>query len=101
MRRGRVLTVVLGLCAPLALAAAVVPVAVPAASALPARLGLVSQSPFDVAADGSIAFVLDVPDQVGLATVPDATLVVTAYRPVVNRAEVDAARKGELRRVPA
>ena len=96
MRRGRALTA--ALWATLALTATLVPVGVPVANALPARLGLVSQTPFDVAADGSIVFVLDVPARIDLAALPDATLVVTAYRPVVSRAEVQAAQQGELPR---
>ncbi|MEQ1699080.1 MAG: hypothetical protein ABMA25_03170, partial [Ilumatobacteraceae bacterium] len=96
MRRGRVVRA--ALAAVFALAAAVVPVAVPIAAALPARLGMVSQTPFDVAADGSIVFVLEVPSRIDLAALPGATLVVTAYRPVVSRAEVQAAQQGELPR---
>lgn len=98
MKRGRLVGAVLALWASLALTTTLVPVAVPVANALPARLGLVSQTPFDVAADGSIAFVLAVPGRVDLTAVADMTLVVTAYRPVVTRAEVEAAQQGELPR---
>jgi hypothetical protein len=95
MRRGR-LAAVLG--AALAIVGAFAPVAVQPVDAAPARLGLVSQTPFDVAADGSIVFVLGIPDRVDAATLPDTTLVVTAYRPVATRAEVQAALQGELPR---
>lgn len=96
MRRGRV--AVAALWSALVVATALVPVAVPIADAAPARLGLVSQTPFDVAADASVAFVLDVPAHVGLAELTDATLVITAYRAVVTRLEVAAALDGELPR---
>lgn len=96
MRRGRLAGAVVAVA--LALLTALVPVTVPVAGAAPARLGLLSQTPFDVAADGTIVFVLDVPARIDLAALPDATLVVTAYRPVVSRAEVQAAQQGELPR---
>lgn len=70
----------------------------PSAAALAARFGLVSQTPYSVAADGTVALVLALPSSVDLAVLPDADLVVTAYRAVTTRAEVEQARLGELPR---
>ena len=69
------------------------------AVAAPARrMGLVAQTPFGVAADGVIEFVLAVPPTLDLSAHPDATLVVNAYRTVATRAEVTAAQAGDLPR---
>lgn len=70
----------------------------PSAAALAARLGLVSQTPYSVAADGTIALVLSLPSSVDIAVHPDAIVVVTAYQHVATRDEVDRAQKGELPR---
>lgn len=67
-------------------------------AALAPRMGLVSQAPFGVAADGSVEFVLSLPASIDLAALPDATLVVVAYRAVVTRAAVDDAQAGNLPR---
>jgi len=66
------------------------------ASALAPRMGLVSQAPYGVAADGSVEFVLSLPASIDLAAVPDATLVVTAYRAVATRLAVSEVRAGNL-----
>lgn len=68
------------------------------ASALTRRMGLVSQAPFGVAADGSVEFVVSIPPPLDLSALPDATLVVTAYRAVTTRAAVTGAQRGELTR---
>lgn len=61
------------------------------------KLSLVSQD-FNVAADGTLWFVVAFPDDVPLAGLSNATLVVTAYRPVDTRAEVADALQGVLPR---
>ncbi len=67
-------------------------------SALAARMTLVSQAPYAVAADGSVEFVLSLPPSVDLAELPDAHLIVTAYRAVTSRAGVTDAQAGVLPR---
>ncbi|MCY7298273.1 MAG: hypothetical protein LH616_03555, partial [Ilumatobacteraceae bacterium] len=67
-------------------------------SALAPRMGLISQAPYGVAADGSVEFVLSLPASLDPATLPDATLVVTAYRAVTTRAGVAEAQGGVLPR---
>lgn len=67
-------------------------------AALAPRLGLVAQAPYGVAADGMVEFVLAIPPTLDTSAHPEATLVVTAYRAVTTRAEVAAARAGELPR---
>ena len=67
-------------------------------AALAARMTLVSQTPYSVAADGTIAFVVSLPPAVDLASMPEATLVVTAHRAALTRAEVRSAQTGELPR---
>lgn len=67
-------------------------------AALAPRMGLVSQAPYGVAADGVVEFVLSVPLSVDLAALADATLVVAAYRSVATRADVASAQAGDLPR---
>ncbi len=59
-------------------------------------MGLVSQAPYGVAADGSVEFVLSLPASIDLAALPDAAIVVTAYRAVITRDAVDDAQSGNL-----
>lgn len=66
--------------------------------ALAARMALVSQTPFSVAADGTVEFAVSLPPSIDLAALTDPTLVVTAYRPVSTRADVRDAQAGELPR---
>ena len=61
------------------------------------RLGLAAQTPFDLPADGTVSLVLELPPALRAGS-PDATLVVTAYRPLVTRLEVVEALEGELGR---
>ena len=61
------------------------------------QLTLVSQD-FNVAVDGGLRFVVEFPDDLALAGLPNATLVVTAYRAVDTRKEVAAALRGNLSR---
>jgi len=68
------------------------------AHALTARLGLLSQTPFDVPLDGNVTFVLELPANLDLAAYPEADLVLTAYRPAVTRQEVADAQLGTLPR---
>ena len=67
-------------------------------SALAVRMGLVSQTPYGVAVEGSVQFVLSLPASLDVSAMPDATLVVTAYRAVSTRAAVAAAQDGLLPR---
>ncbi len=67
-------------------------------SALAPRMGLVSQTPYAVSADGSVVFVLSLPASLDPAALPDATLVVTAYRAATTRAAVAEAQDGILPR---
>lgn len=67
-------------------------------AALAARMGLVSQTPYSVAADGTVEFVVSLPTSVDMATLTDPTLVVTAYRAALTRADVTKAEAGELPR---
>lgn len=60
-------------------------------------LTLVTQD-FNVAADGTLWFVVEFPDDLPPAGLPNATLVVTAYRPVDTRVEVADALEGTLPR---
>ena len=62
-----------------------------------ARLGVVSQT-FNVAPLAPIDVVLHVPGAIDLATIPDATLVVTSYRAVESREAVSQVLKGDLPR---
>lgn len=71
------------------------------ASALATRIGLVSQNPLDLSADGTVTLVLDLPTlspPLDIATYAEALVVVTAYRPVVTRLEVAEAQQGTLTR---
>ena len=68
------------------------------AAALAARMSLVLQTPYSVAADGTVEFVVELPPSIDLGTFPDATLVVTAYRPALTRADVRSAQTGALPR---
>ncbi|MGB8859874.1 MAG: DUF6049 family protein, partial [Ilumatobacteraceae bacterium] len=68
------------------------------AQALAPRMTLVSQTPYAVAADATVAVVVALPAALDVATLTDATLVVTAYRPVTTRSEVTSAERGELTR---
>ena len=70
----------------------------PSAAALAVRFGLVSQTPYSVAADGSVALLLALPSSVDLTMHPDATLVVTAYQRVSTRDDVEDAQRSELPR---
>jgi len=67
-------------------------------SALAPRMGLISQAPYGVAADGSVEFVLSLPTSIVPAALPAATLVVTAYRAVTTRAGITEAQGGVLPR---
>lgn len=79
------------------LAAGIVAVA-PAPPAIAAgQLFLVSQD-FNVAADGLLRFVVEFPDDLRVAELPNATLVVTAYRAVSTREAVADALNGTLPR---
>lgn len=93
--RGRAATGVLAVLF-VAAAAGVVPSG--SAAALAARMALVSQTPYSVAADGTVEFVIALPPSIDLATVPEATLVVTAYRPALTRSDVRSAQTGDLPR---
>jgi hypothetical protein len=66
-------------------------------SAFAPRLGLIAQT-FNVAADGTIDFTIELPSGIGLESVPDATLVVTAYSQVDGRSDVASAIGGSLPR---
>ena len=68
------------------------------AAAFASRLGLVTQTPFSVPADGTVEFVISVPASIDLAALPNATLRVTARRAVTTRADVTKAQHGELPR---
>ena len=61
------------------------------------QLALVSQD-FNLAADGVLRFVVEFPDDSPIAGLPNATLVVTAYRTVSTRAAVADALSGTLPR---
>ena len=61
------------------------------------QLTLVSQD-FNVAAEGTLRFVVEFPDDIALAALPNATLVVTAHRVVATRDAVADALGGELPR---
>lgn len=68
-------------------------------SALVMRIGLVSQTPFDLAADGTVTMVLDLPaltPPLDAANYAEAAVVVTAYRPVTTRLEVADVQQGTL-----
>lgn len=68
-------------------------------TALAIRIGLISQTPFDLAADGTVTMVLDLPTltpPLDAANYADAAIVVTAYRPVVTRLEVADVQQGTL-----
>ena len=67
-------------------------------AALAPRLGLITQSPYGVAADSVVEFVLAVPTTLDPSAYTEATLVVAAYRAVTTRAEVTAAQAGDLPR---
>ena len=95
-RRAWPLVAAVALC--LTLAAGLAPPHPAAASALAPKMGLVTQTPYSVAADGTIEVVLSVPSTIDLAAAPNATLVVTAYRPVTTRVEVSEAQTGDLTR---
>lgn len=69
----------------------------PATAAPALRLTLVSQE-FNIAADGSLRFVVQFPDDLQVDGLPNATLVVTAYRAVNTRAAVIDAQQGTLPR---
>ena len=68
-------------------------------AAAASRLGLVSQTPYGAPADGAVTFVLSVPGNIDLAALPDATVVITAYRPVATRLDLDKVRAGTLPRI--
>ena len=71
------------------------PTAAAPASVVTGRLQLLSLS-FDVAANGGIALDLQLPD--GVASDPDAHLVITAHRPIESRTQVADAIAGTLPR---
>ncbi len=66
-------------------------------SVLAPRLGLVAQT-FNVAADGTIDFTIELPSATTLDSAPDATLVITAYTQVDGRDDVAAAIGGDVPR---
>ena len=66
-------------------------------SAFAPRLGLVAQT-FNVAADGTIDFTIELPSMIGLESAPDATLVITSYSQVDGRDDVASAIGGALPR---
>jgi len=68
------------------------------ASAMAIRMGLVAQTPFSAPIDGTVTFVVSMPSAIDLATHPDATLVVTAYKAISTRDAVTKAQQGELPR---
>ncbi|MEQ1874113.1 MAG: DUF6049 family protein [Ilumatobacteraceae bacterium] len=79
------------------LAAGIVGLA-PAHRALAAgQLTLVSQD-FNLATDGLLRFVVEFPDDVQVTSIPNATMVVTAYRAVSTREAVADALDGTLPR---
>ncbi len=88
----------LGMVAALALQVGLLQVGASTAHASIRAIGLVSQTPYDIAPDGTIVFVLDLVGVADLSVQTDATVVVTAFRPVVTRDEVAAARLRELPR---
>ncbi len=61
------------------------------------QLTLLSQD-FNLAVDGSLRFVVEFPDGLPVAGLPNATLVVTAYRAVSTRDAVADALRGDLPR---
>ena len=68
------------------------------AAAIAIRMGLVAETPFNVPVDGVVTFVVSMPSTIDLAALPEATLVVTAYKPVTTRDEVRKAQQGTLPR---
>lgn len=61
------------------------------------QLILVSQD-FNIAADGTLRFVVEFPDDVHVAALPNATIVVTAHRAIASREAVADALEGTLTR---
>jgi hypothetical protein len=82
----------------LALQVCLLQVGSPRALALAGDLGLLSQTPYDVAPDGTVVFVLDLTGVADLSLQPDVSVVLTAYAPVATRDQVAAAQVGDLPR---
>ncbi|CAN5554482.1 hypothetical protein BH10ACT2_BH10ACT2_13960 [soil metagenome] len=69
----------------------------PTSASAAGELALVSQD-FNLNVDGTFRFVVELPDGLTVAGLPNATLVVNAYRAVSSREAVAAAQEGTLPR---
>jgi len=61
------------------------------------RLGLATQTPFDLPADGTLSFAFELPPALRAGSA-EATIVITAYRPLTTQLEVAIALDGQLGR---
>ncbi len=87
----------LALTVGLGLAVGLVAVAPAANASAAGELTLIAQD-FNLTADGTFRFTVEFPDGIALADLPNATMVVTAYRAIASRDAVADALAGKLPR---